>query len=127
MGVLLLLADAATPAAAVARISNLAYWHSFCCRNFLKLHPRQRAKAVDALAANLCTLCTSAHNLLSNYEAASAEAILRHKNGLKMFVQLLHVIAMQAEKDTQQAKGAENAAKPKPAGGQRSTAQCNEP
>jgi hypothetical protein len=83
---------------------------------FLQLHPRQRTKAVDILAANLSMLCSSAQGLLSSQEAVQPEAVLLHKNGLKMLVHLLHVIAMQADKDAQQAQGGENAAKPKATG-----------
>lgn len=82
----------------------------------MQLHPRQRAKTVDVLAANLSMLCSSAQGLLSSQEAVQADAVLLHKNGLRMLVHLLHVIAMQADKDAQQAQGAENAAKPKAAG-----------
>jgi hypothetical protein len=87
-----------------------------CCRGFLQLHPRQRAKIVDVLAANLSMLCSSALGLLSSQEAVQPEAVLLHKNGLRMLVNLLHVIAMQADKDAQQVQGGKNAAKPKAAG-----------
>jgi hypothetical protein len=61
-------------------------------------------------------LCSSAQGLLSSQEAVQPEAVLLHNNGLKMLVHLLHVIAMQADKDAQQAQGGENAAKPKATG-----------
>ncbi|WIA41348.1 hypothetical protein OEZ86_004943 [Tetradesmus obliquus] len=95
-------------------------------RGFLQLHPRQRAKTVDVLAANLSMLCSSAQGLLSSQEAVQADAVLLHKNGLRMLVHLLHVIAMQADKDAQQAQGAENAAKPKAAGRGRKAAGADD-
>ncbi|WIA21063.1 hypothetical protein OEZ85_005385 [Tetradesmus obliquus] len=95
-------------------------------RGFLQLHPRQRAKTVDVLAANLSMLCSSAQGLLSSQEAVQADAVLLHKNSLRMLVHLLHVIAMQADKDAQQAQGAENAAKPKAAGRGRKAAGADD-
>lgn len=88
----------------------------FCCccciprRAFLQLAPLERSQAVDVLAANLRALCASAQVLLSDEEPASLEALQRHRNGLKMIVHLLHIIAVQAHKESEQAKGAENAA-----------------
>lgn len=86
------------------------------CRTFLQLSPSQRSQAVDVLAANLRYICTSVQHLLSDEEPASPETLQRHMNGLKMIVHLLHMIAMQAHKDAEQSKGAENAAA-KPAKG----------
>jgi hypothetical protein len=66
---------------------------------------------VDVLAANLRYLCTSAQQLLSDQEEPpSPETLQKHRNGLKMIVHLLHIIAMQAQKDAEASKGAENAA-----------------
>jgi len=93
------------------------------CRTFLQLSPSQRSQAVDVLAANLRYICTSVQHLLSDEEPASPETLQRHRNGLKMIVHLLHMIAMQAHKDAEQSKGAENAAA-KPAKG---AGGCNGP
>lgn len=81
------------------------------CRSFLQLPSSQRSQAVDVLAANLRFLCTSAQQLLCDQEETPRPEILqKHKNGLKMIVHLLHIIAMQAQKDAEASKGAENAA-----------------
>jgi hypothetical protein len=81
-----------------------------CCRGFQQLSASQRTQAVDVLAANLRYICTSAQQLLSDDEPASPETLQKHRNGLKMIVHLLHIIAMQAQKDAEACKGAENAA-----------------
>lgn len=81
-----------------------------CCRGFQQLSGSQSTQAVDVLAANLRYICTSAQQLLSDEEPASPETLQKHRNGLKMIVHLLHIIAMQAQKDAEAAKGAENAA-----------------
>lgn len=102
-----------------------------CHRHFLKLHPRQRTQFVDLLAATLHTLCDSARNLLSTDEDIHPGAVLQHKNGLNMCLYLLHTVAMQAQKDAQHGKGAENAVKTKTTGKQAGltcgcqTASCN--
>lgn len=93
--------------------------HASFHRSFLQLTAVQRSQAIDILAANLRYICSSAQQLLSEDDTPCAEALKRHKNGLKMIVYLLHIISMQAHKDSEDAKGAENAAaKPAKATGQ---------
>jgi hypothetical protein len=87
-----------------------------CCRGFQQLSASQRTQAVDVLAANLRYICTSAQQLLSDDEPASPETLQKHRNGLKMIVHLLHIIAMQAQRDAEASKGAENAAAKPPKG-----------
>lgn len=62
------------------------------------------------LTANLRYICTSARQLLSAEEQPSPETLQKHRNGLKMVVHLLHIIAMHANKDADLSKGTENAA-----------------
>lgn len=65
----------------------------------------------------------SAKGMLSDQDASSPAAAMRHRNGIKMLVYLLHSIATQAAKANQPMKGAENATKAKPAGVQ-CTKEC---
>ena len=96
----------------------------YCNRGFLQLAPRQRTQAVDVLAANLRYVCTSAQQLLADGETPCPETLQRHRNAIKMIVHLLHVVSMQAQKDAETAKGAENAAaKPAKATGTLNTLQ----
>lgn len=79
------------------------------------------------LTANLRYICTSAQQLLSAEEQPSPETLQKHRNGLKMVVHLLHIIAMHANRDAELTKGTENAAV-KPAKGTgvcQSNAQCS--
>lgn len=96
-------------------------------RGFLQLSPSDRSTAVDVLTANLRYICTSAQQLLSAEEQPSPETLQKHRNGLKMIVHLLHIIAMHANRDAELTKGTENAAvKPaKGAGVCRTKAQCS--
>lgn len=92
-------------------------WPFGCCRGFLQLSASQRSQAIDVLSANLRYICSSAQQLLTDDQQPSVEVLQRHRNGLKMVVHLLHIIAIQAQKDSEAAKGAENAAKPVKAAG----------
>lgn len=96
--------------AGVVSVVDVNMLAAVVCRSFLQLSPSQRSQAVDVLAANLRYLCTSAQQLLSDEEQPSPETLQKHRNGLKMIVHLLHIIAMQAQKDAEASKGAENAA-----------------
>jgi len=64
---------------------------------------------LDAFTANLSSVAASAQHLLTAYDKASTEAVLRHKNGFKMLVYLLHMITMQAQREADQFHGSENA------------------